>query len=1114
MICLTVNQRTVEREETIDWLDSLRLPALPIAPAQDPDKYPAKDKEGNILRDKNGNPIPAFPGKSPSYLDDRGSPHLILHTKYQNRLPNKFERDLWFANPQNGIGTLGGFNNIHFLDADIKQFNHSQEEIDAWFNGILQRCPDLARSYLQQSHSGGYHIAIKLPSKPGFTNWAELEGGKHRGELIGEGRFIVLAPTIGVSGKPYALLSEYVDPVEVSSLAEIGIFSTKKRRSENREVAPTDSVSRSVFASALNLAQLHSKATQQIFEGNPNTDDRSAALTAAIRDWLGWENWAQRHGLFVRGSALELAQIAGQNLGIDSDRVDRIFKSVDDPAHCQPSIYYGGEDKACWLRVRKIDRETYSAACPQAIRDEIEFEWRDRAQTSSQQRREEQSQSKQPTWDCLPSNNHQIGYWIRKELSIEDDSERIESLKARCDFDPNVQFVGEKITQKHSLAVFKLFVPKCDFDFSCEKVISGTESGLVLKIRRIEGTQLVEKEVCIRSSETTTIKEFVNALKREYRQNLACTLKPEELAALLQNRMAQYRSNGGKTYKLADRTGQQDDGTWIFENCQFKANGTPTTESESLWMFNHQLGETEKIPSPAIMAQCADALPNLAKACKDFFHSETLPLVWFTCGYSVATFQREEIMTREGNFPQLSLFGDPGGAKTTAAAVAVSLAGMHHKRCIITKFSESLIYEQVKSLGGLPLLLDDPIKKGKRQAESRDQLDNFLWSAYNGATRKVRGNEQTPHTNVIVTSNLSPGEGNQAVESRLIKLAFTVRIQNDAGFPALEEAMNGASGGLSQLLAIHYDRKAVKDIRSRLLEHLSGSHSRISSSYALLVYFTQKFCDVAGIEFDAFAYCVKYLCPTANELESDKDSLTDFLEKLSQMRAEGLVGDWNVTKVTSEFKTYLAVHLPSVWTEFERRFSPNYSRQSIEQIILGREGKKNSPQKFVATKLECVEFDRAMAATKRGQGDMGTPMRPTKGTLRKAILIPESELPLANLNDNEAIEAFSTYEGDILEDDHEQEIEDSKSESVAAEMSKTESKESHPHHSRISGWVRRAGLTKQESIAIRKQIFGDRWKKWRYYTETEMLQLEAEIQRFSATRQIATQAANADDGWR
>lgn len=619
---------------------------------------------------------------------------------------------------------------------------------------------------------------------------------------------------------------------------------------------------------------------------------------------------------------------------------------------------------------------------------------------------------KQIAWNCLASNNYQIGSWTKKELSLNDEADQIQALQVRYGNDPNVEFIGTTLKKDTEVAIFKVFVPKCDFDFSCEKILSDAEGGgLILRIRHVEGRRLVKKDVYIKSAETSTVKDFVNALKREYRQNLTCTLKLDELAALLQNRAAYYRSNGGKTYKLADRVGQQDDGTWVFENCQFTADGSPTTEKESLWVFNHQLGETEKIPSPRIAPQDPGALKRLVDASKGFFHPEIFPKVLFIYGYTTATLQRDIIMKQEKCFPQLNLYGDPGGAKTTCAKAAVSLGGMHLDRSVISRYSESLIYELVKSLGGLALLIDDPIKKGMK-SESRGAVDNFLWAQYNGTTRKVRGNEQTPHTCVITTSNVALGEGNQATESRLIKLHFPVLPPNELGFPALEEAMNQASGGLSQLIALGYDRNAVRNIRSRLLEFLPRAHARISSSLAMLTWFTQQFCNVAGVEFDAFEYCKNYLCPQANELESDKDSLTDFLEKLAQMRSEGLVGEWNVTNVRSGHKPYLAVDLASVWAEFERRFNPNYSRQSLTGLIQNKGGKTNQAQKFVATKLEWNEYLKAKAAYDRlsphEQNATSEPIRPRKSALRKCLLIPESLLSV----DSDASEVLNNNYSD------------------------------------------------------------------------------------------------------
>ena len=189
----------------------------------------------------------------------------------------------------------------------------------------------------------------------------------------------------------------------------------------------------------------------------------------------------------------------------------------------------------------------------------------------------------------------------------------------------------------------------------------------------------------------------------------------------------------------------------------------------------------------------------------------------FVVGYAAATGQRAAVMKTEQRFPQASLFGDAGRCKTTAAMIAASLFGMPCKP--ITRFSESVIYETVKSLGGIPLILDDPIKKGRKSGDTLDQVDNFLWSMFNGTSRRVRGNEQTPHTNVIVTFNIALGEGNQAIESRLIKLYFPVRPTVDGPYQGLSDAMDAASGALSQLLGIEYDREAVREIERQLLSN-------------------------------------------------------------------------------------------------------------------------------------------------------------------------------------------------------------------------------------------------------------------------------------------------------
>ncbi|MBW4528689.1 MAG: DUF3854 domain-containing protein [Phormidium tanganyikae FI6-MK23] len=609
---------------------------------------------------------------------------------------------------------------------------------------------------------------------------------------------------------------------------------------------------------------------------------------------------------------------------------------------------------------------------------------------------------KQGVWQCLESHNHQVGKWAEKEIPSK--SKECSSLEIRSKFDPNVVFKGEieksgEDGKKVKLAKFQIFTPSCDFDFKVSKILSSEDGGgLMFRVSRVQRSEIVAKEVYIKSSELTQVKDFANALKRELGFNVSCILKPEQLQALIQNRTAKYEKYGGEIYRLADLTGQQDDGTWVFENAQFKADGTLTAEAESLWIFNRSLGKVEKIPSPIIEEQDPKALPELITACENFFHKDVMGHVLFVCGYATATLQRRAVMKAEHRFPQLTLFGERGGAKTTAARVAASIAGMHRDSFIISRFSESLIYEQVKSLGGLPFLIDDPIKKGAKK-ESRDAIDNFLWAMYNGTTRKVRTNEQTPHTAVIVSSNVALGEDNAATESRLIKLIFPVLPCNDSAYQRLESAMNLASGGFSQLATIQYDRDAVRTIESKLLEFLPSAHSRVAASLAMATYFTQKFVDAAGYQFDAFNYCKNQICPQMNQFESGKDSLTDFLEKLSLMRSEGLIGKWNAISITlrEDGKKYLAVDLASVWNKFEQLHNPNYSRQGLNALIQAGGGHTNKKQKFVLTKLEWTEYLRSKAEfdrkTEHEQRESYAPVEPKRSQLRNCVLIPVALLP-------------------------------------------------------------------------------------------------------------------------
>jgi hypothetical protein len=178
-------------------------------------------------------PKPLFTGKNPSYLDAQGIPHLVYHHRYQKTLPS--ERDLrqWFANPNNGVGSLGGHQRVAWIDVDAKCFE-SPQACDATVTQWLDRHPKLQQTFTERTHSGGWRFAVKLQTPPTFTNFAlGTRWCTHVGEVLGTGRFTVLAPTVGPSGNPYVSIRR-AEPVEVGSLAAIGLFSSSARQVEQR----------------------------------------------------------------------------------------------------------------------------------------------------------------------------------------------------------------------------------------------------------------------------------------------------------------------------------------------------------------------------------------------------------------------------------------------------------------------------------------------------------------------------------------------------------------------------------------------------------------------------------------------------------------------------------------------------------------------------------------------------------------------------------------------------------------------------------------------------------------------------------------------------------------
>ncbi|GAB4380454.1 MAG: hypothetical protein Kow00121_36720 [Elainellaceae cyanobacterium] len=258
-----------EIQRTIEWLQSIGCPPIAVAPKQDPRSPNAHhvtyeeigykagksrpEIQGDYCRisntkvdnelapvkgrycrlDENLNPIGRFTGKNPGYVDASGIPRSILHHEYQKRMPTDEELYRWFANPVNGVGTLGGHNGVDWLDFDAKNYG-SQEECD---RDVARIRALVGSTHVEKTGSGGWRIAVKPKTHPTFTNFTTNPSGDgHIGEALWQGRFTVLAPSIHPNGNPYIVVED-APIAEIESLEAIGIYATKDEQAnqERRE---------------------------------------------------------------------------------------------------------------------------------------------------------------------------------------------------------------------------------------------------------------------------------------------------------------------------------------------------------------------------------------------------------------------------------------------------------------------------------------------------------------------------------------------------------------------------------------------------------------------------------------------------------------------------------------------------------------------------------------------------------------------------------------------------------------------------------------------------------------------------------------------------------------
>jgi hypothetical protein len=566
--------------------------------------------------------------------------------------------------------------------------------------------------------------------------------------------------------------------------------------------------------------------------------------------------------------------------------------------------------------------------------------------------------SKPNQWRAPESYNGEIGYWTYELI------DKIESNPRTGEMKPVLNAKGYPVKKK-----VRKFHPLCDFDFTIEREfrLPTGGGGYVLLVRR--STDGYQGRVVVEASACKQTIDFEEAIEKGLGVDVSCNLKTSELKALFRELRLKYTYREGRTYLLADRCGQQADGTWVFKDCQFTKDGDPITEDESLIVWNPMMGDQETIPSPAIAPPDVEALPRMVAAMQKFFGENFMPAL-FTLGYGAAAMHFQRIMGKERFFPILNLYGDAGTGKTIAAECALSLFGLGWiETGSMSRVSVSALYEWGRLCGSMLLLFDDPTKQ-------RD-LDEIIKTWFNAKARKVRKNVQVPHSALMVTSNHALGEDLQATLTRLIRLWFPKTPCDKTALDKLMDAQNQASGAMTNLIKLGYPQAEVRALEKELIPHLSHAHVRLPLSLALVGVYAMKVAALAGVDPALVKqYIIEHLCPLCNDEESCQDSLAHFLGVLQHAQGESLVGSWNLKPVKDESGQLLSLAIEvGVFKMLDTRYQFPYSAKVIKTLIQQTGGKTRSLQRFHKSKDLSQAYERSLLAKPKTDAK-GKPLLP------------------------------------------------------------------------------------------------------------------------------------------
>ena len=497
------------------------------------------------------------------------------------------------------------------------------------------------------------------------------------------------------------------------------------------------------------------------------------------------------------------------------------------------------------------------------------------------------------------------------------------------------------------------FLVKSNFDFIIEAILQTKDGGAyTIKIKEL-GDEL-EYLVTLKPSDLFSPDTFTQAINRSTSKHLVLNLNKEQFNLLMVSRQSNYKHiRGGKTYKVIDRYGQQDDGTWVLgenivdtntglllTNSQLDSNGVLIPYDKQKWRYDELLGTVDSIdpPKPVIdkivtRDEASLLLHTYLKQASLVFGKQNIYQFYLTIGWVVAGLHYQEIMNKEGYFPILNCYGDAGSMKTVSVEMALSLIGSNWtNEGIMSNISESAIYQKLSTLGSLPIVWDDPPKN------LETKLDELVKALWNGKSRLVRGNNQKPHSPLGFTTNFVIGENHSATWTRIVRLMFKNYQPSSNVFSDLKELSCGISVILPYLIGIGFDKEQIKKLEIEYLIHLTIGHHRIAQSLAIVTYYTQQVLQLGNISIgreQLVQWIVDNIISSENDVDNSSDSIYQFAQAIQVLEADERIGGWNKRLfINNTGEQYVAIYTPSVWLEIDKWIKPTtYNKKTIKALV-------------------------------------------------------------------------------------------------------------------------------------------------------------------------------------